>query len=63
MDTLTMPDFEHLKYIFRVHAGQGNLEISGNCEGILKIQEKVSETWKKLMKVSEFGKRKVMDAS
>ena len=55
--------------INRVRTGQGNLEIwkiisrSENCQGILKIQEKVSESWKKLIKVSEFEKRRVVDAS
>ena len=47
--------------------GPGNLEISKiisrsrNCQGILKNQEKLSESWKKLIRVSEFGKSKVVD--
>ena len=38
-------------------------QVRWNCQEILKIQEEVSESWKKLIKFSEFGKRKVVDAS
>ena len=51
--------FVQARLVWEILKSEKIISESVNCQGILKILEKVSENWKNLIKVSEFGKHKL----